>query len=143
MPWVRYFFFGAAALIGLLFISDAFLPKEAVAVGPDAAAERPMVRIQSDQRWPERIVMDTSQPTISPPQTVLPVVAAAPKAVADIDTTTAPMEAYAQMQSVAPKKPDKAIKKARIAKVHRRLATDRQSAMASAQVPGFNFFSWR
>ncbi len=141
MPWVRYFFFAGAALLALLFISDAFTPKEAVADGSAANAERPMVRIQSDQRWPERIVLDTSQPTIAP-QAALPQFAAAtPKAVADIDTTTAPMEAYAQVQqvqSVAPKKPEhKVVRKARIAKIQR------QPAVATAQLSGFDFFAWR
>ena len=139
MPWVRYFFFAGAALLALLFISDAYVPKEAVAGGPNAAADRPMLRIQSDQRWPERIVLDTSQPTISPPPAALPQFAATtPKAVADIDTRTAPMEAFAQVQSVAPKKAEhKVVKKARIAKIQR------HPAMMSAQLPGFDLFAWR
>ncbi len=122
MPWVRYFFFAGAALLAVLFISDAYSPKQPVAGDPTSVAERPTVRIQSDQRWPERIVMDTSQPAIPLPAALPQLAAVTPKAVADIDTTTAPMEAYAQVQSPAPNRPEpktKAVKKARIAKVQR------------------------
>ncbi len=94
--------------------------------------------------------MDTSQPTISAPATLPQLAAVAPKAVADIDTTTAPMEAYAQVQqaqqvqSPEPKKlQHNVVRKQRVARIHRHPATERQPSMASAQLPGFDFFAWR
>jgi hypothetical protein len=144
MPWVRYFVFIGGALLALLFISDAYVPKEAIVNGAVADAGRPALRIQSDQKWPERIVIDTSLPTISVPQPALPVIAAAPKAVGDIDTTTAPREAFAQVsetfaQARLPesKTREPKIRKRRVAKL------PRQPAMASTQQSGLDFFAWR
>jgi hypothetical protein len=138
MPLMRYFLFIGGALLAMLFISDAFVPKEAVMNGTVADAGRPaQLRIQSDQKWPERIVIDTSLPTISVAQPALPVIAAAPKAVADIDTTTAPLEAYAQVRVPESKAPEPKVRKRRVAKL------PRQPAMASSQPSGLDFFAWR
>ena len=140
MPWVRYFVFIGGALIAFLFISDAYAPKEAVTNGQVSDAERATLRIRSDQKWPERIVIDTSQPTISPPPVLASAIVSAPRAVADIDTKTAPFEAFAQAQSIEPKneskKPVPHLKKRRIAKVQH------QRAVASVQQSGFGFFGW-
>jgi hypothetical protein len=69
MPVLRYFLFVGGALLALLFAVDAFSPKEsAVAVADaSAASENPTLRIRSDRKWPERIVFDTSTPTVAPP----------------------------------------------------------------------------
>ncbi len=60
MPVVRYFFFVGGALLALLFILDAALPKPPAADGPDTEVDLTTVRIHSDQKWPERVVFDTS-----------------------------------------------------------------------------------
>jgi len=138
MPWMRYFLFIGGALLALLFISDAFAPKTAVVKGAIADAGRPaQLRIQSDQKWPERIVIDTTLPTVSVPQPALPLIAAAPKAVGDIDTTSAPREAFAQARLPESKTRETKIKKRRVAKL------PRQPAMASTQQSGLDFFAWR
>ena len=67
MPLLRYFVFVGATLLALLFISDAFLPGQSLPGYMNAASsDLPPFRIHSDQKWPERIVFDTSLPTIKP-----------------------------------------------------------------------------
>jgi hypothetical protein len=50
----------------LLFIADFCLPKSPVA--ERASIDLPAIRIHSDRKWPDRIVFDTSLPTIVPAQ---------------------------------------------------------------------------
>ncbi len=66
MPLMRYFFFVGGVLLALLFVSDAVLPKLPVADRSDTAIDLPAVRIQSDRKWPERVVFDTSVPATRP-----------------------------------------------------------------------------
>ncbi|CUU17630.1 hypothetical protein BjapCC829_27945 [Bradyrhizobium barranii] len=68
MPIFRYFVFVGGALLALLFVADYVLPSQ-----PDARAivsasnDQPLIRIRSDRHLPERVVLDTSQPTIAAP----------------------------------------------------------------------------
>jgi hypothetical protein len=96
MPVARYFLFVGAALLALLFVADAYLPKLPVTAVTDAAADLPMIRIQSDRKWPERIVFDTSIPAVSPVQTAAVVPVQAPAGVADVSAKV--REAFAQLQ---------------------------------------------
>ncbi len=67
MPVVRYFLFVGGALLALLFIVNAALPALPIAESSQSAgADRSIIRIQSDRKWPERIVFDTTRPTIEP-----------------------------------------------------------------------------
>ena len=62
MPLARYILYVGATLLALLFISDPYLPKLPAA---DSENSHPAtIRIHSDHKWPERIVYDTSLPTI-------------------------------------------------------------------------------
>ena len=119
MPLVRYFLFVGGALLALLFISDAYLPKLPVA-GERRISDLPAIRIHSDRKWPERVVFDTSQPTIVPPQTASQRQAGSggpPQAtVADVSAKARVREAFAQLQPSDrkrrrnrpdPKKPEK------------------------------------
>jgi hypothetical protein len=65
MPLVRYFLFVGGMLLALLFVTDAFSPKVPV-VADRTDADMPIIRIQSARKWPERVVFDTSIPTIVP-----------------------------------------------------------------------------
>jgi hypothetical protein len=70
MAVVRYIAWVGASLLALLFMADWYLPKsfpEPVA----APIDRPIIRIASVQQPPERVVFDTSQPTIVPPPTLV------------------------------------------------------------------------
>ena len=68
MPIARYFAVVGSALAVLLLIADWCLP-EPPARFPDRpeVVERAAIRIRSDRKWPEKVVFDTSQPTIAPP----------------------------------------------------------------------------
>jgi hypothetical protein len=96
MPVARYFFFVGAALLALLFVADAWLPKLPVTAVADAGVETPMIRIQSDRKWPERIVFDTSIPVVSPVQTAAAVPVPGSARVADVSAKV--REAFAQLQ---------------------------------------------
>jgi hypothetical protein len=64
MPLKRYFSFVGGALLALLFILDAYLPK--LPASDRGAGNLPTIRIHSDRKWPERVVYDTSHPPIVP-----------------------------------------------------------------------------
>jgi hypothetical protein len=66
MPIGRYIAWVGASLLALLFVVDWYLPNSPPEPAHDAV-ERPVIRIASIQQPPERIVIDTSQPTIVPP----------------------------------------------------------------------------
>jgi hypothetical protein len=81
MPVARYFLFVGGVLLALLFAIDAFVPREpAVASNSAPSIDRPTVRIHSDQKLPERVVYDTSLPTIVPPTATVQAAAAPPAA---------------------------------------------------------------
>jgi hypothetical protein len=65
MPIIRFMIGVGTSLIALLFVVDRYLPQSLPepARGP---INRPVIRIASVQQSPERIVIDTSQPTIVP-----------------------------------------------------------------------------
>ena len=68
MPVARYFLFVGGLLLALLFALDAFAPQQvAVAINSVPSIDKTVVRIRSDQKLPERVVYDTSLPTIVPP----------------------------------------------------------------------------
>jgi hypothetical protein len=66
MPVGRYIAWVGTSLLALLFMADWCLPKSLPEPSGDAI-NRPVIRIASIQRPPERIVIDTNQPTIVPP----------------------------------------------------------------------------
>src|SRR5258708_997516 len=70
MPVGRYIAWVGASLLALLFMADWCLPKSLPELSGDAI-DRPVIRIASIQQPPERIVIDTSQPTIVPPPTLV------------------------------------------------------------------------
>ena len=80
-------------MLALLFILDAHLPKLPVAGGGNS--RRAIIHIHSDQKWPERIVYDTSVPTIIPAQSAnIEANVAAPERVA----SATEREAFAQLR---------------------------------------------
>lgn len=124
MPLARYFFFVGGVLLALLLVSDAYLPK--LPAGHMANTDLPVIRIHTDRKWPERVVYDTSHPTIIPAQIANPDEGApAPATVAVAPAKAQVREAFAQMQpsdaqqlqQSEPKKPEaKLQRKPKIAK---------------------------
>ena len=92
MPLARYFLYVGGALLALLVISDAYFPKLAAVEGTSRSA---IIHIHSDQKWPERIVYDTSLPTVVPTQIAN---IEANVAAHEIVASTAEREAFAQLQ---------------------------------------------
>src|ERR1700736_1917488 len=68
MPIARYIAWVGTSLLALLFLADWCLPKLPPGPARDAS-NRPIIRIASIQQPPERVVIDTSLPTIVPPPT--------------------------------------------------------------------------
>jgi hypothetical protein len=62
MPLRQYFSWVGGVLLATLFVLDAYFPKPAAV--EKAPGNLPVIRIHSDRKWPERVVYDTSLPTI-------------------------------------------------------------------------------
>jgi hypothetical protein len=127
MPVARYFLYVGGALLVLLLVIDAMVPRDPVVASNGAPViERPVVRISSIQKLPERVVYDTSLPTIVPANANVQT-AVAPSAESRVRNTFAqfaPETKQAapdpkQIASAAAQKHDiQAPKKRRIARVH-------------------------
>jgi hypothetical protein len=126
MPLARYFLAVGGTLLALLLVANAYAPAPVVASAEVADAFKPVVRIHSTQKLPERIVMDTRMPAIVP----LP----APIVVAEASTKIPALDALAQIsqaKQIEPKKPEpKAPPKRRVAK-----RQVRQPMIVYAQAP--------
>ena len=104
MPVARYFLFVGGALLALLLAINVFVPQEqeAVVASPAVSSmDKTVVRIRSDQKLPERVVYDTSLPTIVPSPTVTaqapaPPVRAATPVSADASAQARVRETFAQ-----------------------------------------------
>jgi hypothetical protein len=133
MPLGRYFLYVGGALLALLLVLNAYLPSLEAASATATEYSRPVLRIRSAQKLPERIVIDTSIPTIVPAPTVV----AEAKPPAKIPA----LDALAQISPSDPKSAD--LKKADLKKPEpkappkRRVAkrTVRQPMVAFAQAP--------
>lgn len=122
MPLARYFVFVGGALMALLFVFDFFSPKAAADIGIHSGGnvDKSTVRIHSEQKWPERVVFDTTQPTIVPkaaPAQTAQAVLPGPEPAPEITPKARVRETFAQFVPVEPKKPEAAVqKKRRVAK---------------------------
>jgi hypothetical protein len=130
-------------LLAMLFGVDAFATKEPVASSIAAVAvpeANPTLRIRSDRKWPERVVYDTSLPTIVPPKVEMAAAAVAPTPVAEMSAKTRVRESFAQFRPADDPKPEaKPLPKRKVAKV--RSAPPTQPTMRVAQQPHFGFFA--
>jgi hypothetical protein len=158
MPLLRYFVFVGGVLLALLFISDAVLPKQPLPGYMNvASSDQPTVRIHSERKWPERIVFDTSMPTVKPAvMAEAPQTAPAPKArvreafaqftppVSKSDVK-ADVKTEARIDAAADVKPDQAVAKMAEAKPQpkRKVAKAQRPSrplMLVAQQPHFGLF---
>jgi hypothetical protein len=142
MPIARYFFFVGGVLLALLFAVDAYVPKEPVAgLTAAAAAENPTLRIRSDRKWPERVVYDTSLPTIVPPKVEIAATAVEPSPAAEMSAKARVRESFAQFKPADDPKPAaKALPKRKIAKARVAPTAAPAPNMRVAQQPQFGFF---
>ena len=102
MPVARYLLFVGGMLLALLFALDAFAPQQTVVAGNAAPSiNKTVVRIRSDQKLPERVVYDTSLPTIVPPAAATQI-AAAPAA--DVGAQAQVRDTFAQFVPAEAKK---------------------------------------
>jgi hypothetical protein len=141
MPVARYFLFIGGLLFALLFALDAFAPQQVAVVGNAAPSiDKTVVRIRSDQKLPERVIFDTSLPTIVPPAatTQIAVAPAAPPAdsaqagVRDTFAQFVPAEAKKLEKQPEPQAP----RKRKIAKIR----PAQPMRVAQQQHFGFGFF---
>ncbi len=148
MPLARYFLFVGAALLALLLIVDAYLPKLPSGQRTSAAAHLSVIRIHSDRKWPERVVFDTTRPTIAAATTGVTENLPAPARVADLPAKVRVREAFAQLvppssnqlQPAYPRKPEPKLRRKH--KATARGNTGPPTILA-AQQPRFGFFGSR
>jgi hypothetical protein len=88
----RYIAFVGSLLLAILFIADWYLPM-APTQSVTGRETEPIIRIKSDRKWPERIVFDTSAPTIVPQK---------PPVVADAPVANPSREAFALLNAPVP-----------------------------------------
>jgi hypothetical protein len=149
MPVARYFLFVGGVLLALLLAIDALVPQQAIVVSEAAPSiNKTVVRIRSDQKLPERVVYDTSLPTIVPPPAVTAQVTApvvAPSAAADATAQARVRETFAQFVPEAKKPEPQVQRKRKIAKSRPAPMQFAQPQMRVAQQSQFGFFggpSW-
>jgi hypothetical protein len=146
MPVLRYFLYVGGALLALLFAVDVYVPKEPLVTAAEASApsENPTLRIRSDRKWPERIVFDTSTPTMVPPaQTAATEVSPPPPPTVPGEFTAKARvrESFAQFRPAddVSKPEPKPQPKRKIAK-HRAPSAAPQVALVAQQPQRFGFF---
>lgn len=106
MPLMRYFIFVGGALLALLLIANAFLPALPATVASRSDTDLSVIRIHSDTKWPERVVFDTSHPTIVPvPTPVVAEVTPPQEKTAPTPSKGGVREAFAQVPTTPPGRP--------------------------------------
>jgi hypothetical protein len=147
----RYFLFVGGALLALLVAAGSFVPTEPAPIQSASGIDKSIVRIRSDQKLPERVVYDTSLPTILP-AVPAPLVAAAAAptpvaAVAPVQAQAKAGESVAELVTVETKKPEaQAPKKRKVARAHQPTQLypgyyyQPQPPMRVAQQSRFGFF---
>ncbi|WP_439399334.1 hypothetical protein ACRQ5Q_18360 [Bradyrhizobium sp. PMVTL-01] len=130
MPIFRYFVFVGGALLALLFAVNFVVPASPVTpVVASASNDQPTIRIRSDRHLPERVVLDTSQPTIALPAVKTAVAAPQPPdtasaaALAEMSAKARVRETFAQFtpgskSDVARKPQAQAQPKRKVARAH-------------------------
>jgi hypothetical protein len=153
MPIARYFLFVGGVLLALLLAIDALFPQQAVVASRSGSSiDKTVVRIRSDQKPPERVVYDTSLPTIVPSSAVTAQVGTAPavapavaavSADADAGAQARVRETYAQYVPAEAKKPEPQVqRKRKVAKTRPAppMQIAQQPQMRVAQQSHFGFF---
>ena len=93
VPIGRYLAFVGSLLLAMFFIADWLLPMSPTQRVTSGEANKPIIRIKSDHKVPERIAFDTSAPTI---------VAQTSPVVVDAPVPHPPREAFALLAAPVP-----------------------------------------
>jgi hypothetical protein len=146
MPVARYFLFVGGVLLALILAIDALFPQQAVVASQAApSVDKTVVRIRSDQKPPERVVYDTSLPTIVPPpatvQASAPVAAPSPVAAVALDASAEARarETFAQFVPSEARKPE-VQRKRKIARSRPAQVQGAAPQMRVAQQSHYGFF---
>jgi hypothetical protein len=128
VPIGRYFFFVGSLLLALLFFGSRYLPDYTSQNFQREAddVDRSIIRINSAHKWPERIVFDTSLPTIVPPPQ---------QQVANVPDVRSPTEAFAQVTSPVPKSTEPVRPRTKRKVAARRVSVARTAAFWPASGP--------
>ena len=141
MPVARYFLFVGGVLLALLLAIDALVPQEAIVASQAApSVNKTVVRIRSDQKPPERVVYDTSLPTIVPPTVTAQAVVPPVPAVASAAAQARVRETFAQFVPAEAKKPEPQVQRKRKVAKSRPPMQLAQPQMRVAQQSHFGFF---
>ena len=102
MPIARYFMVVGSALVVLLLIAGWSLPQPPPNF-PDRPEifDRTIIRIRSERKWPEKIVLDTSQLTMTPPVVMDP-----PVAQSSVPPPSDDAPGQSNLEAIAQLKPD-------------------------------------
>ncbi|KJC49316.1 hypothetical protein UB31_15865 [Bradyrhizobium sp. LTSP849] len=109
MPIFRYFTFVGGALLALLFAANFVWPASPAAQAVATAGyDQPLIRIRSDRHLPDRVVLDTSQPTIAAPvvktaAVVVPQPSVQADVLAEMSAKARVRETFAQFTPAGPK----------------------------------------
>ena len=146
MPVARYFLFVGGVLLALLLAIDSLVPQQAIVTSQAApSVNKTVVRIRSDQKLPERVVYDTSLPTIVPPTVTAQAVAPPVPAVASAAAQARVRETFAQFVPPEAKKPEPQVQRKRKVARSRPMQFGQPPQMRVAQQSHFGFFggpSW-
>ncbi len=141
IPLWRYFLFAGGALLTLLFVADWVMPRPAND-SINSEPKLPIIRIYSELKGPEAVVIDTSRPIIAATLTAQPDVAAAPQAsttaVSHVGETLA-LLARLSPEQTGTREPKKAERKQQRSRQAAR-ARARHPTISVAQRPDFGFF---
>jgi len=103
VPIARYFIFVGGTLAALLSIAGWCLPTPPAMFAHQLAIDTAIIRIKSARKWPEKVVLDISMPTMTPPAVMGP---AAAQSSAPLPSDEAPgqsnLEAMAQLRPATP-----------------------------------------
>jgi hypothetical protein len=98
VPLGRYLIFVGGTLATLLFIANWCLPTPPMLAVHQHDIDRTMIRIRSAHKWPEKVVLDTSHPTMAPRTVEEPPAAQSVRPVSDGARSQSNLEAMAQLK---------------------------------------------
>lgn len=103
MPLTRYFILVGSVLLALLLVADWYWPNPSPMSSYGAPIDETILRIRSEHKWPQKVELDTTMPTIVLPSPA-PTETAEDATVPDTAAPSAQPELNALAQAVPPQK---------------------------------------